>query len=107
MLRPDSQGIERVYLYRARVDMRRQIDGLSLVAKEVMQIDPMSGALFGFINARGNKLKLLIWSVTGLSSGTSVWNAIVPIGRATPMRRTSRSASSNSTGCSMATMCGA
>ena len=49
MLRPDGQGIERVYLHRAPVDMRRQIDGLSLVAKDVMQLDPMSGALFAFI----------------------------------------------------------
>jgi hypothetical protein len=31
MLRPDPR-IERVYLHRAPVDMRRQIDGLSLVA---------------------------------------------------------------------------
>jgi hypothetical protein len=34
MLRPDAQGIERVYLHRAAVDMRRQIDGLSLLARE-------------------------------------------------------------------------
>jgi transposase len=64
MLRPDPR-IERVYLHRAPVDMRRQIDGLSLVAKEVMQMDPMSGALFVFINARRNKLKLLVWERNG------------------------------------------
>jgi IS66 Orf2 like protein len=45
MLRPDSQGIEQVYLHRAPVDMRRQIDGLSLLAKEAMELDPMSGAV--------------------------------------------------------------
>jgi transposase len=65
MLRPDSQGIDRVYLHRAPVDMRRQIDGLSLVAKEVMRLDPMSGAPFAFINARRNKLKLLLWERNG------------------------------------------
>ena len=65
MLRPDGQGIERVYLHRAPVDMRRQIDGLSLLAKEAMEIDPMSGALFAFINARRNKLKLLLWERNG------------------------------------------
>lgn len=64
MLRPD-RAIERVYLHRAPIDMRKQIDGLSLVAKEVMQLDPMSGALFGFINGRGNKLKLLLWERNG------------------------------------------
>jgi len=65
MLRPDAQGIERVYLHRAAVDMRRQIDGLSLLAREVMQIDPMSAALFCFINRRRNKLKLLLWERNG------------------------------------------
>ena len=64
MLRPDRR-IERVYLHRAPVDMRKQIDGLALLAKEVIQQDPMSGALFGFINARRNKLKLLVWERNG------------------------------------------
>jgi transposase len=53
MLRPD-RSIEQVYLHRQPVDMRRQIDGLSLLAREVMQIDPMSGVLFCFINRRRN-----------------------------------------------------
>jgi transposase len=65
MLRPDGEGIERVYLHRAPVDMRRQIDGLSLVVKEAMELDPMSAALFCFINRRRNKLKLLLWERNG------------------------------------------
>src|SRR5690242_1031455 len=64
MLRPD-RGIARVYLHRAPVDMRKQIDGLALLAKEVIGQDPSSGALFGFINARRNKLKLLVWEKNG------------------------------------------
>lgn len=64
MLRPD-RGIARVYLHRAAVDMRKQIDGLAMLAREVIQQDPTSGALFGFINARRNKLKLLVWERNG------------------------------------------
>lgn len=64
MLRPDC-SIERVYLHRAPVDMRKQIDGLTLLARDVMQVDPMSGALFAFINRRRNKLKLLLWERNG------------------------------------------
>lgn len=41
------------------------MDGLALLAKEVIRQDPMSGALFGFINARRNKLKLLVWEKNG------------------------------------------
>jgi transposase len=64
MLRPD-RSIERVYLHRAPVDMRRQIDGLAMLAKDVIQQDPAGGALFAFINARRNKLKLLLWERNG------------------------------------------
>lgn len=45
--------------------MRKQIDGLAILAKEVIQQDPTSGALFAFINARRNKLKLLVWERNG------------------------------------------
>jgi transposase len=62
--RADSR-IEQVYLHRAPVDMRKQIDGLVILAKEVIQQDPTSGALFVFINLRRNKLKLLIWERNG------------------------------------------
>jgi transposase len=64
MLRPDRR-IEWVYLHRAPIDMRKQMDGLALLAKEVMKHDPMSGALFAFINRRANKLKLLVWERNG------------------------------------------
>ena len=64
MLRPDRQ-IARVYLHRAPVDMRKQMDGLAILAKDVIQQDPTSGALFAFINQRCNKLKLLVWERNG------------------------------------------
>jgi transposase len=37
--------------------MRKQMDGLAILAREVTQQDPMSGALFVFINRRRNKPK--------------------------------------------------
>ena len=64
MLRPD-RGIERVYLHRAPVDMRKQMDGLSILAQDVLRQNPMSGALFVFVNARRNKLKILFWERNG------------------------------------------
>jgi transposase len=64
MLRPD-RNIERVYLHRAPVDMRKQMDGLSILAKDVIKLDPMSGAMFVFINRRRNKLKILVWERNG------------------------------------------
>ena len=60
MLRPDPR-IAQVFLHRAPVDMRKQIDGLVILAKEVIQQDPSSGALFVFVSLRRNKLKMLVW----------------------------------------------
>jgi transposase len=64
MLRP-ARDIARIYLHRAPIDMRKQMDGLAILTKDVIQQDPTSGALFGFINARRNKLKLLVWERNG------------------------------------------
>lgn len=64
MLRPE-RDIERVYLHRGPVDMRKQMDGLAVLAKDVIQQDPMSGTMFVFTNARRNKLKILVWERNG------------------------------------------
>ena len=63
-MRPDKP-IERVYLHRAPVDMRKAMDGLSAIAHNVMKQDPFSGTLFVFINKRRDKLKILYWERNG------------------------------------------
>lgn len=64
MLRPDRR-IERVYLHRAPIDMRKQIDGLAALVEGAMQANPFSGALYIFTNRRRDKLKMLVWDRTG------------------------------------------
>lgn len=59
MLRPDRE-IERIYLHRAPVDMRRQIDGLAILTRDAIKADPLSGAMFAFINARRKRVSLCI-----------------------------------------------
>jgi transposase len=70
----------RIWLAVAPVDMRRGIDGLSLVVQEVLGESPCRGSAFIFRNARGNRLKLLVWDGTGvwlcqrrLHQGRFVW----------------------------------
>ena len=41
------------------------MDGLSILAQEVLRQDPLSGSLFVFVNARRNKLKILVWKRNG------------------------------------------
>ena len=73
MLRPD-RNIASVYLHRAPIDMRRQIDGLSALVVGVMQHNPLSGCLFVFINKQRNKLKILMWEKKALCCGTNAWS---------------------------------
>ena len=45
------------------------MDGLSLLVKQAMQLNPLSGALFVFINRSRTKLKILVWE----NNGFIVW----------------------------------
>jgi len=55
----------RIFVCTEPVDMRRQFDGLAAAAQQMMNEDPMSGALFVFTNKRANRLKVLWWDRTG------------------------------------------
>lgn len=63
-MRPDRR-VERVYLHRGPIDMRRQMDGLAALVQGVMRKDPFTDSLFVFINRRRNKLKILTWEKNG------------------------------------------
>jgi transposase len=55
----------KVYVAADVTDMRRSIDGLSLLVQEVLKKDPFSGHLFVFCNKRGDKIKILYWDRNG------------------------------------------
>jgi transposase len=54
-----------VYLHRAPVDFRKQINGLTLIVQESLQLDLMQSALFVFTNRRADRIKILWWDETG------------------------------------------
>lgn len=56
----------RAYVYGEPVDMRRSFDGLFAMVKHQMQLDPLSGCLFAFINRRATHVKVLYWDRSGL-----------------------------------------
>ena len=56
---------EHVYLCREPVDMRKSINGLSMMVEAVLAHNPFSGHWFVFTNRRRDKLKLLYWSRNG------------------------------------------
>jgi transposase len=64
MIGPDPSRTA-VFLRPGRTDMRKQANGLSLLAAEQMQLDPLSGNLFLFCNGERRILKALYWERNG------------------------------------------
>lgn len=63
MLRP-ANTVD-VYLYAEPVDMRKSIDGLSILVEQEMALSPMDEVLFVFCNRGRDKIKLLCWEKNG------------------------------------------
>ena len=55
----------KVYLATGVTDLRKSIDGLSLIVQEQFQLDPFSQSLFVFCNRKCDKIKILEWDYTG------------------------------------------
>lgn len=49
----------KIYLCLSAVDMRKSIQGLSLLVSESLEMDPCSGCMYLFRNKQRNKLKAL------------------------------------------------
>ena len=47
--------------------MRKGFDGLSGIVRGALNKDPLSGAVFIFLNRRRNQIKLLLWERDGFS----------------------------------------
>jgi transposase len=55
----------RIYVAATPADMRKSFDGLSVLARTVVDRDPMSGHLFVWFNRRGDQVRILFWDRTG------------------------------------------
>jgi len=54
-----------VYLAIGVTDMRKQINGLSIMVEQALSLNPFSGDLFAFCNRRRNMIKILYWDKNG------------------------------------------
>jgi len=52
--------------------MRKGFDGLSAQVRNILLLDPFSGAAFLFRGKKGNRLKALVWDGSGLCSMQNV-----------------------------------
>lgn len=55
----------KVYLAMGNTDMRKSINGLSILVSEHLELDPFSGHLFVFCNRKRNMIKILYWDRNG------------------------------------------
>lgn len=56
---------KRVYLACGKTDMRKSINGLSVIVQASFSLDPMNGALFVFCNGNRDRIKILEWDGDG------------------------------------------
>lgn len=55
----------KVYIATGNTDMRKSINGLSLLVVDQMELDPLSGHLFAFCNRKRDIVKVLYWHRNG------------------------------------------
>ena len=63
MMRPDNAV--RVYLCVTPVDMRKSINGLSILVEQALGLDFSDPAMFVFMGKRPDRIKLLYWEKNG------------------------------------------
>jgi transposase len=58
---------EELYVHRAPVDMRKNINGLAVIVQEEMKLDLRSSSLFVFCNERRTRMKILYFDKSGFA----------------------------------------
>ena len=61
------EGFSQIYLHRDPVDMRKSINGLTMIVLEEMKMTFKTTHLFVFISRCGRKLKLVYWDKSGFA----------------------------------------
>jgi transposase len=64
MIRGKLENVN-VYLALGATDMRKSINGLSMLVEEQFELDLFTGNLFAFCNRRRDMVKILYWDVNG------------------------------------------
>ena len=73
----DAAGIRRVVIACGYVDLRKGIDGLSMIIGDRYHQNPFEkGTLFLFCGRRSDRIKGLLWMGDGFLSSTNGWRQV-------------------------------
>jgi len=61
------EQFKNIFIHRGPVDMRKSINGLSIIAAEEMKLDLKSKSLFVFANRRRTHMKILYFDKSGFA----------------------------------------
>lgn len=61
------QDFDEIFLHKAPIDGRRQINGLAAIVRGEMGQSPFSGSLFVFTTRRRDIVKILYWNKSGFA----------------------------------------
>ena len=65
MMRPGAT-VKTVHLYQAPADLRKSINGLSLLVEQQLALNTFAtGSLYVFVNRKHDKIKILYWECNG------------------------------------------
>jgi len=77
----------RIFVAAGATDLRRSMDGLAIIVREQLSLDPLAGHLYLFRNRRGDRLKVLWFDRSGyvvlykrLEQGTFAWPTETDVG---------------------------
>ena len=59
-------GVAWVMVATKPVDFRKGMEGLAVLVREHLEVDPFSGAVYVFRAKRADRIKLIFWDGTGL-----------------------------------------
>lgn len=64
MLR-NIDSYDTIYVACGFTDLRKNVDGLSILVKQSFNLDPFSNSIFLFCNGARNRMKALVWDSNG------------------------------------------
>ena len=59
------ESYDAIYVACGATDLRKNVDGLSMIVKQSFELDPFSNSVFLFCNGSKNRMKALVWDHNG------------------------------------------